>query len=101
MEHTKTISDKENKMLGFREVELQVYLEKTPTTSEITKMICEKYKTAEEACSIKSIRGSFGKNLFSITARIYANKEAREKMEVKNKRPKKTPGATAPKGGKK
>lgn len=101
MEKTQIISDKENKMLGFREVELLIPFQKTPTKAEITKMISEKYKSSEEACSIKKIKGSFGKNLFSIKARVYPNKEAKDNMETKKKKPKKAPGTVAPSGGKK
>ncbi|MEK6918515.1 MAG: hypothetical protein AABW73_00585 [Nanoarchaeota archaeon] len=99
MEHHNILSDKDNKTLGFREVEILMPFSKTPTTVEITKIIADKYKASEDSCSIQMIKGSFGKNLFSIKARIYANKENKDKIEHKNKKPKKAPGAAV--GGKK
>ena len=99
MEHIKIITDKENKMLGFREIEVEAPFIHTPTKVEIIKIFAEKYKSHEESCSVRKIKGSFGKNLFSIVVRIYPSKEHKDAMEIKKKKPKKLAVATT--GGKK
>lgn len=89
MEKFNIITDKENKILGFRELELDLESNATPTKTQVTKMLGEKYGAKEDSCLIKKIQGNFGRKSFTIIARIYANKETMEGVEVKKKKIKK------------
>jgi len=89
MEHLKIIHDKENKLLGFREVSASAHFPKTPTSLDIAAAFAEKYKSSADACIVKKIKGSFGTKNFSIIVRIYSDKASMDKIEKKNKKPKK------------
>ncbi len=102
MEHIKILHDKENKLLKFREVSAIAPFSKTPSNVEILKMFAEKYKTTEELCVVKKLKGSFGTKEFSIIIRIYPDKASQDHVEKKNKKEKKKIDGNAPtKGGKK
>ncbi len=99
MEHLKILYDKENKLLKFREISALAPFSKTPTKSEILKIFAEKYKTTEELCTVKKVKGSFGRKEFLLTMRIYDNKASQDHVEKKKKKEKKK--ADAASGGKK
>jgi ribosomal protein S24E len=93
MQQVKILEDKENKVLGFREILAVAPFSKTPTNAEVVKMFSEKYKVSEEGCVIKKIKGNFGSNDFTLIARIYPDKAAMDHIETKKKKPKKAAGA--------
>ncbi len=89
MENFKVVREIDNKLLNFREVEAVSRFSKTPSKQEVLKMLCEKYKTNEECCVVRKIDGNFGTSAFTIIARIYPNKETRDKTEFIKKKSKK------------
>ncbi len=75
------IEDKNNDLLGRREVKIIIEAEKTPSFSEATKIVAEQFKSNEENIAVKKIKGRFGKNTFLISANIYKSKEGKDKIE--------------------
>jgi len=84
----KIIEDKENKLLGRREVKLIIEGKKNPTTQEAAKIVAEHFKSKEDSVAVKLVKGKFGRDTFLIVANLYNSKEVREKIEPKPKKKK-------------
>ena len=87
MEISKTLEDKENKLLNRKEIKLLVKADKAPSKQETIKLIAEKENKPEENIIIERIKGKFGRDTFLIEAKAYNTKEDKEKIEkVKKKK---------------
>jgi len=88
MENIKVVEEKDNPLFKRREIELEAESHVTPSHSETEKLISEKFSAKAENIKIKKILGSFGSNIFRITANIYQSKEDKERTEKKQKKKK-------------
>jgi len=84
----KIIENKNNELLNRKEVKLIIEAEKNPSVQEATETVSKEFKSEEDSLAIKTVKGKFGRNTFLITANIYKNKEAKEKIEPKLKKKK-------------
>jgi len=78
---------KETKNDLFKRKEIKIILpsEKTPSYVEISKLLSEKFNSAEENIVVNKVKGRFGAKTFLIEASIYDSKEDKEKTERKPK----------------
>jgi len=78
---------KETKNDLFKRKELKIILpsEKTPSYAEVSKLLSEKFNSAEENIVVSKVKGRFGAKTFLIEASIYNSKEDKEKTERKPK----------------
>ncbi|MCL4411385.1 hypothetical protein M1329_00390 [Candidatus Marsarchaeota archaeon] len=74
--------DKENKLIGRREVEFVIDGEvSTPPTSEVAKELCKKLNLNPDNTIVTSIRQQFGLRRAVCTAHSYSDKRAMERYE--------------------
>lgn len=79
----KIIEDKNNEVLGRKEVKIIVEAEKNPGLVRASELISSQFKSLGELVVIKKVAGKFGRNTFLIEAFIYKSKEDKEKIEPK------------------
>lgn len=79
----KVLEDKNNELLSRREIKLVITSEKNPSFPEAENLISENFKADKELIIINGIKGKFGRDTFLISARIYKNREEKEKLEKK------------------
>ena len=94
------MTQKLNHLFGREEVEIVIAAEKTPSETEVEKIIGEKFSSNPENVRIRIIKGKFGSREFLVRADIYKNIE--DKMNfgtIKKRNKRKKKGANA--GGKK
>jgi ribosomal protein S24E len=84
----KVIENKENIMLGRREIKMIVEAGKNPSYPEALKQVADHFKSSEELVEVKEIQGKFGRSTFLISAFIYGNKENKDKLEKKKEKKK-------------
>ena len=77
----KTNKDFRNEMFKRQELVLELKGDKNPSFSETRKAISEKFGKPEENIDVYGINGSFGNDLFEISAYIYDSKEKLEEMK--------------------
>ena len=63
-----------NDLFGRKEIEIILTAEKTPSFAEISKMLSEHFKAAEDEIMVENVKGMFGRNTFLIKACIYDSK---------------------------
>lgn len=85
---TSILEEKQNLLLNRKEIILEITAEKTPSHSEVQKIVSEKFKANQDALKIKKIEGQFGSNVFKIMANIYPSKKEKEETEFKTKKEK-------------
>jgi ribosomal protein S24E len=85
----KTIKEKENFVLGRKEIEFQFEAEKTPTKIEVLDLIAKEVKKDKSLVSIKKISSSFGKHIVTVVAFVYSDLEIKKKFEEVKEEPKK------------
>ena len=88
-----TIKEKENKMLGRKEIVLELASTSNPGLQNSRKMVAEKVKIEEDRVVIKKIASKFGSNNFFIDAYIYNNIAGKNQIEPKIKKKDKTTGS--------
>ena len=86
----KVIKENQNPVFNRKEVELLVFLDATPKTKEAEEIIAKQFSSNQENVKIKKISGQYGVKKFSILANIYASKEAKDKIEIKPSKEKKS-----------
>jgi len=96
----KITNDKENKLLGRREIGASAtYTEKTPTKEEVKEEICKRLSLDPALVEIRQIKQQYGLRMSDITAYSYASKEVMAKLvKVRGKKgakPEAKSGATA------
>lgn len=84
----KILENKENNLLGRREVKLIVEAGKNPSYLEASKQVAEHFKCQEDLIEIKEIKGKFGRATFLISAFIYKDKENKLQLEKKKEKKK-------------
>ncbi len=79
------LEQKNNLLLKREEIKILVFDEKTPSFSEASKIVGEKFNKPEENINIQKIKGKFGERTFLILAFIYEDLELRKKFGAKKK----------------
>jgi ribosomal protein S24E len=79
------LKDTKNDLFKRRELKMILPSEKTPSYAEISKLLSEKFNSAEENIVVNKVQGRFGAKTFLIEASIYDSKEDKEKTERKPK----------------
>jgi len=79
------LKDIKNDLFKRREIKAILPGEKTPSYVEISKLLSEKFNSAEENIVVSKVKGRFGAKTFLIEASIYDSKEDKEKTERKPK----------------
>lgn len=69
-----------NELFKRQELDIELEAEKSPSFSDVKKQIAEKVGKPEETIDVLKIKGSFGKNLFKVSAYVYDSKEDLGKM---------------------
>ena len=72
----------ENPLFNRKEIVVVVESSSSPKITEVAQSLSEKYSSPAENIVVKTIKGNFGSNQFSITANIYSSKEYKDKTEV-------------------
>jgi len=67
-----------NDLFGRKEIEIILTAEKTPSFAEISKMLGEHFKAAEDEIMVENVKGKFGRNTFLIKACIYDSKALKD-----------------------
>ena len=80
------IEEKNNELMNRKEIKIIVEADKNPTAQEALNVIAEKFKSEEDVIVVRSVKGKFGRRTFLISAYIYGNREAKEKIEPKQKK---------------
>lgn len=76
--------DKDNKLLGRREVSASAtYADKTPTKEEVKEQLCKKLNLDPALVEIREIRQQYGLRVSDITAYAYTNAQTMEKLSKK------------------
>jgi len=83
------VKDFQNKLLGRRELVLELESEQNPGTESVNKAVIDQFKSKDDLVVIKRVGSSFGSNKFVIEAFIYDSVEIRDKVEPKKKEKKK------------
>ncbi len=99
MEIANVLEEKENELIGRKELKFIVVSDKTPSYEEAKKFIAEKFRANEELVVIKLIKGKFGLSKFLIEAFVYKDKESMELYEGKKEGEKKEEEGKEEKGG--
>lgn len=84
MQHNvQIISERENKVIGRKEIFLKVFHEKrgTPSYVDIRKMFSNIYKVSNEYFVVKSIYTKYGEQTSIVTIYLYENPERLLKIE--------------------
>ncbi|MBN1159842.1 MAG: hypothetical protein JXA43_01225 [Candidatus Diapherotrites archaeon] len=77
------ITNKEKQPLLHRTIiTCDVKNEKTPTRAEVKKLLSAKLGSDKELLYLQKIETSFGKNDFTVVAKLYDNKEFADKIEA-------------------
>ncbi len=92
----KEIKKHENPLFNRKEIVVVVESSSSPKITEVEQSLSEKYSLPVENIRVKTIKGHFGSNQFSITANIYSSKEEKEQTEVVARKTRKASAATAP-----
>ena len=79
------LKDIKNDLFKRKEIKIILSSEKTPSYTEVSKLLSEKFNSAEENIVVSKVKGRFGAKSFLIEADIYDSKEAKEKTERKPK----------------
>jgi len=79
------LNDTKNDLFKRREIKILLPSEKNPSYAEISKLLSEKFSSAEENIVVSKVKGRFGAKTFLIEASIYNSKEDKEKTERKPK----------------
>jgi len=82
----KILEEKNNPMFKRREIKAVIASEITPSRNAILELLSKKFDAPVENIKIKSIKGNFGANNFSIEANIYSSKQEKEIVELKKKK---------------
>lgn len=77
------LEQKNNPVMRREEIKILVFGEKTPSFSEASKLLSEKFKKPEENIDIKKIKGKFGRKSFLISAFLYDNPELKKRFSIK------------------
>ena len=77
---------KENALFNRKEIKGFMETEKTPSRSELIKIISENLSVPAENIKIKSIKGKFGSKKFNIEANIYSSEKDKNEVEIKKKK---------------
>jgi len=85
----KILEQKENPLMGRKEVFLEAEKETPFSKAEAEQLISEKFSVPAENIAIKKIMGNFGAKSYRLTANIYNSQKEKDKTEPKTK-PKKT-----------
>lgn len=85
----KIITEKENKLFGRKEFDLELESNSHPSREEVKKLISEKLSSPEENIVVKKIDSKFGSNTFLIRTFVYNSEEEKNKTEPKPKTAKK------------
>ena len=73
--------DKENKLLGRREISASAaYADKTPGRDEVKEELCRKLSLDPDLVEIRAIRQQYGLRVSDVTAYSYSSKEAMAKQ---------------------
>ncbi len=86
MSELKIIEEKENPLFKRKELKLETSADIAPKYTDVLDMIAKQFSAQPETIKVKQILGSFGSNIFTITANIYNSKEEKEELEIKKKR---------------
>lgn len=89
MEKTQIIEEKENNLFGRKEIVLKVHSENPLNFGDCEKLVSEKFSKPVENIAVRQIKGTFGANIFNISAFVYKSKEDKDKTEPKKKEKKK------------
>ena len=81
----KILEEKNNELLGRKEIKIIVEAEKNPGLVVAAEKVESHFKADKELVVVKKVAGKFGRNTFLIEAFIYKSKEDKEKIEPKVK----------------
>jgi ribosomal protein S24E len=87
-EDIRIIKELENNIFKRKELFFEMSFPKAPSKEEILDLISEKLSSSKEAIVIDSIKGKFGTFLFTVSAKVYASEQDKEKTEPKSKKDK-------------
>jgi ribosomal protein S24E len=74
-------ADKENKVLGRREISASAtYADKTPTRDEIKQELCKKLGLDPDLVEVREIRQQYGLRVSDVSAYSYQSKESMAKL---------------------
>ncbi len=83
------LSDTRNMLLRRREILAVTESSSTPSSQSVVAALTEKLKVPAEQVVVKSVKGNFGQNKFSIEVFVYDAAADKELIEPKKKVPKK------------
>lgn len=84
------LEEKKNPLFKRTEIIASIETEITPKRTEIAEAFSKKLSVPLANIVVKNIFGSFGSKVFKINASIYNSQEAKEKIELKNSKVKKS-----------
>ena len=95
----KTIKEKDYKLLKRKSYIIEFPHDKksSPKNEEMKKEVASFLKVPEDQIAIKHIYTNYGTTTSKIEVNVYHSKEDLEKIEIKNKKPKKKKGKKAAK----
>lgn len=78
------IKNIKNESLRRQELLFKIESEKGPSFSEMKQKISEKFSKPEENIDVYGVKGSFGKNVFEVSANVYdSKKDLEQAIEMK------------------
>ena len=95
MKDLKILKQRENPLFSRKEVEISVETNVAPKIKEAEEFVSKEFSSNADNVKITKIKGRFGSKKFIITAKIYASKEDKDKIEPKSKKEKKAAEAKA------
>ena len=88
MKELKILHEKENPLFSRKEIRIIVNADKTPSKEESLKLLSSNFSVSPECISIKTIKGKFGRDEFTITANLYKSEDIKNRIEPKLKKKK-------------
>ncbi len=77
----KIINEKDNFLVGRKEIDFEFESEKTPSGSEVLDLISKEIKKDKSLISLRKINTDFGKKLVKVSFFLYGDLETRKKFE--------------------
>lgn len=81
----KILHEKENPLFNRKEIQIIINSDKTPSKEDSLKLISNNFSVSPECIAIKTIKGKFGRDEFTITSNLYKSEDAKNSVEPKLK----------------
>jgi len=84
----KILHEKENPLFSRKEVQIIINSDKTPSKEDSLKLLSDNFSVSPECIAIKTIKGKFGRDEFTITSNLYKSEDAKNRVEPRLKKKK-------------